>query len=37
MPPFNPRPIAAVQFHQTGRSSIAQHFRRGKVGSADKG
>jgi len=30
-----PSPIAAVQLHQTGRSSIAQHFRRMKAGSAD--
>ena len=33
--PFSPRPIAAVQLHQTGHSSIAQHFWRMKVGRAD--
>ena len=33
--PFSLWPIAAVQLHQTGHSSIAQHFRRMKVGSAD--
>lgn len=32
--PFSPWPIAAVQLHQTGHSSIAQHFRRMKVGRA---
>ncbi|NDW60064.1 hypothetical protein [Salipiger sp. PrR002] len=34
--PFSPLPIAAVQLHQTGHSSIAQHFRRVKVGRADE-
>jgi hypothetical protein len=33
--PFARLAIAAAQFHQTGHSSIAQHFRRMKVGSAD--
>ena len=33
--PFSPRPIAAVQLHQTGHSSIAQHFWRMKVGRRD--
>ncbi len=33
--PFSPWPIAAVQLQQTRLSSIAQHFRRMKVGSAD--
>ncbi|MCW8843200.1 MAG: hypothetical protein OQK00_07285 [Rhodobacteraceae bacterium] len=28
-------PSAALQLNQTGHSSIAQHFRRVKVGSAD--
>lgn len=31
---FRPLSIAAVQLHQTGRSSIAKHFWR-KVGRAD--
>lgn len=33
--PFSPWPTATVQLHQTGHSSIAQHFRKMKVGSAD--
>ncbi|WP_183077456.1 hypothetical protein [Paenirhodobacter hankyongi] len=34
--PFSPWPTAAVQLHQTGHSSIAQHFRKMKVGRADE-
>jgi hypothetical protein len=33
--PFSCGPIAAVQRHQTGHSSLAQHFWRVKVGDAD--
>ena len=33
--PFARLAIAAAQLHQTGHSSIVQHFRRVKVGSAD--
>ncbi|MFQ3254423.1 MAG: hypothetical protein ACI9U6_002727 [Loktanella salsilacus] len=32
--PFASWPSAAVQLHQTGHSSMAQHFRRVKVGRA---
>lgn len=35
-PTVAPWPSAAVQLHQTSRSSIVQHFRGAKVGSADK-
>jgi len=35
-PTFAPWPNAAVQLHQTSRSSIVQHFRGAKVGSADE-
>ncbi|PZX11318.1 hypothetical protein LX81_03990 [Palleronia aestuarii] len=34
--PFARLAIAVVQLHQTGNSSIVQHFRRVKVGSADE-
>ncbi len=34
--PFSPLPIAALQLHQTGHSSIAQRYRRMKVGRADE-
>ena len=33
--PFGLWRTAAAQLHQTGHSSIAQHFRKMKVGSAD--
>lgn len=33
-PPFCPWPVAAVQIHQTGHSSIAQHLLGNKVGCA---
>jgi len=32
--PFASWPSAAAQLHQTGHSSIVQHFRRVKVGRA---
>ena len=35
-PPFASWLSAAVQLHQTGHSSIVQHFRRVKVGRADQ-
>ncbi len=34
--PFPRLAIAPAQLHQTGHSSIAQHFRKMKVGSADQ-
>ncbi|TGD61998.1 hypothetical protein EYC08_17335 [Tabrizicola sp. WMC-M-20] len=34
--PFASLPSAAVQLYQTGHSSTVQHFRRVKVGRADK-